>query len=62
MVASPKGLGPEKDCAGEDQQHLRLWLAELVTGPEESLPSREGVTSSSHAPILVEDKAPFQNT
>jgi hypothetical protein len=23
MVASPKGLGPEKDCAGKDQQHMR---------------------------------------
>jgi hypothetical protein len=21
MVASPKGLGPEKDCAGKGQQH-----------------------------------------
>jgi hypothetical protein len=23
MVASPKGLGPEKDCAGEDQKHIQ---------------------------------------
>jgi hypothetical protein len=23
MVASPKGLGPEKDCAGKDQQHIQ---------------------------------------
>jgi hypothetical protein len=22
MVATSKGLGPEKDCAGEDQQHI----------------------------------------
>jgi hypothetical protein len=23
MVASPKGLGPEKDCAGKGQQHIQ---------------------------------------
>jgi hypothetical protein len=23
MVASPKGLEPEKDCAGKDQQHIQ---------------------------------------
>jgi hypothetical protein len=23
MVASPKGLGPEKDCSGKDQQHVQ---------------------------------------
>jgi hypothetical protein len=23
MVASPKGLGPEKDCAGKDQKHIQ---------------------------------------
>jgi hypothetical protein len=23
MVASPKGIGPEKDCAGEGQQHIQ---------------------------------------
>jgi hypothetical protein len=23
MVASPKGLGPDNDCAGEDQQQLQ---------------------------------------
>jgi hypothetical protein len=23
MVTSPKGLGPEKDYAGEDQQHIK---------------------------------------
>jgi hypothetical protein len=24
MVASPKGLGPEKDCAGNGQQHVQM--------------------------------------
>jgi hypothetical protein len=23
MVSSPKGLGPEKDCAGKGQQHIK---------------------------------------
>jgi hypothetical protein len=23
MVSSPKGLGPEKDCAGKGPQHIR---------------------------------------
>jgi hypothetical protein len=23
MVASPKGLGPKKDCAGKGQQHIQ---------------------------------------
>jgi hypothetical protein len=23
MVSSPKGLGPEKDCAGKGQQHIQ---------------------------------------
>jgi hypothetical protein len=23
MVASPKGLGPEKDCPGKGQQHIQ---------------------------------------
>jgi hypothetical protein len=23
MAASTKGLGPEKDCAGKDQQHIQ---------------------------------------
>jgi hypothetical protein len=23
MLANPKGLGPEKDCAGKDQQHIK---------------------------------------
>jgi hypothetical protein len=23
MVSSPKGLGPEKDCAGKDQKHIQ---------------------------------------
>jgi hypothetical protein len=23
MVASPKGVGPDKDYAGEDQQHIQ---------------------------------------
>jgi hypothetical protein len=24
MVASPNGIGPEKDCAGKDQQHIQM--------------------------------------
>jgi hypothetical protein len=24
MIASPKGLGPEKDCAGKGQQHVQM--------------------------------------
>jgi hypothetical protein len=23
MVSNSKGLGPEKDCAGKDQQHIK---------------------------------------
>jgi hypothetical protein len=28
MVTSPKGLGPEKDYAGEGQQHIKIpfWI------------------------------------
>jgi hypothetical protein len=29
MVASPKGLGPEKDCAGKDQQRIKTDRAVL---------------------------------
>jgi hypothetical protein len=30
MVSSPKGLGPEKDCAGKDQQHIKRQTRPLV--------------------------------
>jgi hypothetical protein len=30
MVASPKGLGPEKDCAGKAQQHIQRQTRPLV--------------------------------
>jgi hypothetical protein len=30
MVTSPKGLGPEKDCAGKGQQHIKRKTRLLV--------------------------------
>jgi hypothetical protein len=30
MVTSPEGLGPEKDCAGKDQQHIKRQVRPLV--------------------------------
>jgi hypothetical protein len=35
MVSSPKGLGPEKDCAGKGQQHIQKTdPTSLGLGPE----------------------------
>jgi hypothetical protein len=39
MVASPKGLGPDNDCAGESQQQLQM------TDPQLSVSNQDVVVS-----------------
>jgi hypothetical protein len=39
MVASPKRLGPENDCAGKDQQHIQKQTRPLV---REGAPQKQG--------------------
>jgi hypothetical protein len=41
MVTSPKGLGPEKDYAGEGQQHIKRQTHPLV---REGAPENKPVT------------------
>jgi hypothetical protein len=38
MVSSPKGLGPEKVCAGKDQQNIKKQTRPLV---REGVPQEE---------------------
>jgi hypothetical protein len=44
MVASPKGLGPEKDCAGKGQQHIQMTQHRPVLSSEREPHKNKTVT------------------
>jgi hypothetical protein len=44
MVTSPKGFGPEKDYAGEDQQHTKRQKDRLVLSSERAPHKNKTVT------------------
>jgi hypothetical protein len=52
MVMSPAGLGPENDCAGEDQQKIRI-NDRLVLSSERAPTSTNPQLSYSNKSLVV---------
>jgi hypothetical protein len=52
MVASTKGLGPEKDCTGKSQQHMQRQTRPLVREGAPQKQDRICQIKSGHEPQM----------